>query len=79
MKLKVWKDLTEMQSWTIRNINEFYLGTINYNYSGRSIMKRNKFRKIGTVNRCYGYEMEWKQIPLAKDSHSKLLLQEEDI
>ena len=61
------------------NINEFYLGTINYNYSGKSIMKRNKFRKIGTVNRCYGYEMEWKQIPLAKDSHSKLLLQDEDI
>ena len=41
------------------NINEFYLGTINYNYSGRSIMKRNKFRKIGTVNTCYGYEMGW--------------------
>ena len=59
MKLKIWKDLTEMQSWTIRNINEFYLGTINYNYSGRSIMKRNKFRKIGTVNTCYGYEMGW--------------------
>ena len=32
MKLKVWKDLTEMQSWTIRNINEFYLGTINDNF-----------------------------------------------
>ena len=40
MKLKVWKDLTEMQSWTIRNINEFYLGTTNYNYSGRSNMKK---------------------------------------
>ena len=36
-------------------------------------------RIINQQERYPGYEMEWEQIPLAKDPHSKLLLQDEDI
>ena len=41
-KLKIWKDLTNMQSWTIRNINVFYLETIDDKFQNVELMTQSE-------------------------------------